>query len=145
MLLLVSMGSCWWAWRRRRAMERGKVESGKNPFELDMAIKFGIVFGVVVFVARAAELYFGEAGLYLAAAIAGLTDVDAITLAIADLAKSGAHATDVAARAIIIAVAANNLVKSAMAISLGSPELRRLMLPTALCLLVAGVGAALIA
>jgi uncharacterized membrane protein (DUF4010 family) len=142
LLCAVSLGACYWLWRRRRQMERGKVEPGENPFELGEAVKFGLLFGVVVFVAKAAEVYLGEAGLYLAAAVAGLTDVDAITLAMADLAKGDAAQVTVAARAILIAVIANTLVKSGMAISLGSAELRLLALPISGALLAAGIVAA---
>ena len=141
-LCAVSLGACYWLWRRRQLQERGQVAAGHNPFELDQAIKFGLLFGVVVFIAKAAQVYLGEAGLYLAAGIAGLTDVDAITLAMADLAKNDAKNIDVAARAIVIAALANTLVKSGMAVSLGSPELRRLMLPIAGALVAAGAAAA---
>ena len=142
LLCAVSLGACYWLWRRRRLQERGQVAAGHNPFELDQAIKFGLLFGVVVFIAKAAQVYLGEAGLYLAAGIAGLTDVDAITLAMADLAKSDAQNITVAARAIVIAALANTLVKSGMAVSLGSPELRRLVLPIAGALVAAGTAAA---
>lgn len=144
-LCAVSLGACYWLWRRRRAQERGEVKPGQNPFELDEAIKFGVLFGIVVFVAKAAQVYLGEAGLYLAAGIAGLSDVDAITLAMADLARNDAQSLTVAARAIVIAALANTLVKSGLAAGLGSPELRRLTLPVSGMLLVAGaIAAALI-
>jgi uncharacterized membrane protein (DUF4010 family) len=139
----VSLGACYWLWRRRERVERGTVEAGSNPFELDEAIKFGLLFGVVVLVAKAAQVYLGEAGLYLAAGIAGLTDVDAITLAMADLAKSDAANIDIAARAIVIAVMANTLVKSGMAAGLSSPELRRLTLPISGLLLASGIAVTL--
>ena len=144
-LCVVSLGACYWLWRRRRAQERGEVKPGQNPFELDEAIKFGLLFGIVVFVAKAAQVYLGEAGLYLAAGIAGLSDVDAITLAMADLARNDAQNLNVAARAIVIAALANTLVKSGLAAGLGSPELRRLTLPISGMLFVAGaIAAALI-
>ena len=144
-LCAVSLGACFWLWRRRPAKERGEVEPGQNPFELDEAIKFGLLFGVVVFVAKAAQVYLGEAGLYLAAGIAGMSDVDAITLAMADLARNDAQNLNVAARAIVIAALANTLVKSGLAAGLGSPELRRLTLPISGMLFVAGaIAAALI-
>jgi len=143
-LCVVSLGACYWLWRRRRAKERGEVKAGDNPFELHEAIKFGLVFGVVVFVANAAQIYLGETGLYLAAGIAGLTDVDAITLAMADLARSDAKNLDVAARAIVIAALANTLVKSGLAAGLGSPELRRLTLPISGLLFAAGAAAAIL-
>lgn len=138
LLCAVSLGACWWLRRIRKTQERGKVEAGANPFELDEAVKFGLLFGVVVFIAKAAQVYLGDAGLYLAAGIAGLTDVDAITLAMADLAKTDLDNLDVAARAILIAALANTLVKSGMAIGMGSPELRRLVRPISGALLVAG-------
>jgi uncharacterized membrane protein (DUF4010 family) len=142
-LCAVSLGACFWLWRRRRGPDRGVVPAGSNPFELDQAIKFGLLFGVVLFVAKAAEVYLGEAGLYLAAGVAGLSDVDAITLALADLARSGSQSVDVAARAVVIAALANTLVKSALAASLGSPELRRITLPISGLLMAAGAVAAL--
>jgi len=140
MLCLVSLGACYWLWRHRRP-ERGKVEPGSNPFELDQAIKFGLLFGVVVFIAKAAQVYLGDAGLYLAAGIAGLTDVDAITLAMADLTQSDESNLEIASRAIVIAVLANTLVKSSMAASLGSVELRRVTLPISIALFTAGITA----
>lgn len=141
-LCALSLAACYWLWRRRQGQERGEVKAGQNPFELDEAIKFGLLFGVVVFVARAAQVYLGDAGLYLAAGVAGLTDVDAITLAMADLARTEAQNLDVAARAIVVAALANTLVKSALAAGLGSPELRRLTLPVSGALFGAGALAA---
>ena len=141
-LCVVSLGGCFWLWRRRQAQARGEVKPGTNPFELGEAVKFGLLFGVVVFIAKAAQVYLGEAGLYLAAGIAGLSDVDAITLAIADLARSEAQSVEVAARAILIAALANTLVKSGIAAGLGSPELRRVTLPISGLLFVAGALAA---
>jgi uncharacterized membrane protein (DUF4010 family) len=132
-------------WRKRQQAERGEVKAGNNPFELDEAIKFGMLFGVVVLIAKAAQVYLGDAGLYLAAGIAGLTDVDAITLAMADLAKTDLSSVGTAARAIVIAVMANTLVKSGMSIGLGSPELRRITLPISGLLLLVGIAGALLA
>jgi uncharacterized membrane protein (DUF4010 family) len=143
-LCAVSLGACYWLWRRHRAQERGEVKSGQNPFELGEAIKFGLLFGVVVVVAKAAQVYLGDAGLLLAAGVAGLTDVDAITLAMADLARNDAQSLSIAARAIVIAVLANTLVKSWLAAGLGSPELRRHTLPISTMLFAAGALAAIL-
>jgi uncharacterized membrane protein (DUF4010 family) len=143
-LCAVSLGACYWLWRRREAAERGEVQAGHNPFELDQAIKFGLLFGVVVVVAKAAQVYLGDAGLYLAAGIAGLSDVDAITLAMADMARGGGQQLAIAARAIVIAALANTLVKSGLAAGLGSPALRRQTLPISGALFAAGALAAVL-
>ena len=145
LLCVASLAACYWLWQRNRRRERGEVKPGSNPFELDAAIQFGLLFGVTLLVSKAAQVYLGDAGLYLAAAVAGLTDVDAITLAMINLASGDASSLQVAARAVVIAVMANTLTKCGMAIGLGSAELRRIIWPIAVLLLGTGaVGAGLL-
>ena len=145
LLCVASLAACYWLWQRNRRRERGEVKPGSNPFELDAAIQFGLLFGVILLVSKAAQVYLGDAGLYLAAAVAGLTDVDAITLAMINLASGDASSLQVAARAVVIAVMANTLTKCGMAIGLGSAELRRIIWPIAVLLLGTGaVGAGLL-
>jgi len=132
-------------WRRSRARETGVVTAGANPFELSEAIKFGVLFGIVTIVAKAAETYLGATGLYLAGAVAGLTDVDAISLSMANLAKTNPESLIVAARTIVIAVIANTLVKAGMAAFMGTPALRRTILLATLLLLIAAGGGILVA
>jgi uncharacterized membrane protein (DUF4010 family) len=136
----VSLLCCAFLFTRRGGNEKGHVKSGSNPFELGEAMKFGLLFGVVTVIAKAAEVYLGSAGLYLAGAVAGLTDVDAIALSMANLAENS-DLMGVAARTILIAVLSNTVTKTAMAVSVGAPELRKVFLPFAVLLLAAGVGA----
>jgi uncharacterized membrane protein (DUF4010 family) len=124
--------------RRTTVKERASVSAGSNPFELGQAIRFGVLFGVVTFAAKAAEVYFGEGGLYLAGALAGLTDVDAIALSMAQLASGDAGHVHTAARTIMIAVLSNTAVKGGMAGAMGAPALRKVMLPVTALLLAAG-------
>jgi uncharacterized membrane protein (DUF4010 family) len=132
-------------WKRSRSQETGVVTAGANPFELGEAIKFGLLFGVVTVVAKAAEVYLGETGLYLAGAVAGLTDVDAISLSMANLATADPVNLRIAARTIVIAVLSNTLVKTGMALFWGTPALRRtLLLATFLILIAAAVGVAIV-
>jgi uncharacterized membrane protein (DUF4010 family) len=138
----VSVLICVVLWRRGRSRETAEVESGHNPFELGDAIKFGLLFAVVVFVASAAQNYFGDTGLYLAGALAGLTDVDAIALSMADLAKQNPGSSAAAARTIVIAVISNTMVKCGMAIWLGAPTMRRTMIPITVAFALSGVAAA---
>jgi uncharacterized membrane protein (DUF4010 family) len=144
MLLMgaVSLAICLILWRRGRSSKTAEVELGNNPFELGGAIKFGGLFAVVIFVASAAQTYFGDTGLYVAGALAGLTDVDAIALSMANLAQQDAANTGAAARTIVIAVISNTMVKCGMAIWLGAPGMRRTMIPITAALALAGVGAA---
>jgi uncharacterized membrane protein (DUF4010 family) len=140
---VVSLVICYLLWRRgRRSSETAEVESGNNPFELGDAVKFGLLFAVVIFVARAAQVYFGDTGLYLAGALAGLTDVDAIALSMATLAQQDPASSGAAARTIVIAVISNTMVKCGMAIWLGAPSMRRTMTPITGALALSGAAAA---
>ena len=138
----VSLVICILLWRRGHSREKAEVASGHNPFELGDAVKFGMLFAVVIFVASAAQVYFGNTGLYVAGALAGLTDVDAIALSMAQLAHQDPASSGAAARTIVIAVISNTMVKCGLAIWLGAPSMRRTMVPITGALALAGVVAA---
>jgi uncharacterized membrane protein (DUF4010 family) len=129
-------------WRRAKERQTGVVQTKANPFELGEAIKFGLMFGGVTIAAKAAEVYLGEKGLYLAGAVSGLTDVDAITLSMANLAAGHAESLKAAAYTIVIAVISNTVMKTGMAVFMGAPRLKRMIIPVALILFAAAaVGA----
>ncbi len=103
----------------------------QNPFELGAAVKVSLMFGVVLLVTKAATVYLGPEGLHLASALSGTTDVDAVTLSTARLAREGiTHqgVTDVVATlAITLAIATITVVKTALASSIGGRALGRRM------------------
>jgi uncharacterized membrane protein (DUF4010 family) len=134
---------------RTRARARGKAATAtapsKNPLELRMAIQFGLLYAAITLGARAAQHFFGEAGLYAAGALAGVSDVDAITLSMANLAASSPDSASAAARTIEIAVLSNTAAKCAMVCALGAPELRRTLLPIGTLLGAVGLASMLVA
>jgi uncharacterized membrane protein (DUF4010 family) len=91
----------------------------KNPFSLGPAIKFSMFFVGILFVAKIAKIYLGDSGLYLASLVSGLADVDAITLSIAEQTKAAQLDPAVGAIGITIAVVANSVVKSGIALYSG--------------------------
>ena len=128
--------------RRRR---RRPSSTLKNPFELGSAIKVSLVFAVVLLATKAATEYLGNEGLYLAAALSGTTDVDAVTLSTAKLAKGGL-APVVATIAITIAIAMNTIVKTALAGWVGGPGLgKRMAIVGGLVIAAGAAGVAVIA
>lgn len=140
-MALAGLLVCLALWRRR-AHETGVVAAGANPFELGEAIKFGLLFGIVTIVAKAAEVYLGATGLYLAGAVAGATDVDAIALSMANRATTTPESIKIAAYTIVIAVISNTLVKAGMVAFMGAPAMRRtIVLVTLILLVAAAVGA----
>ncbi|MGC4120880.1 MAG: MgtC/SapB family protein [Myxococcales bacterium] len=106
-------------YRRSRKVEASLPEiQFSNPFELSSALKFAALFGVILLVSKAATTYFGAGATYLTGLLAGTTDVDAITLSMARLAK-GTISAEVAVTTILIAVASNSVVKATMATVVG--------------------------
>lgn len=99
--------------------EPGVRLSLDNPFELGPALRFGGLYVGVIIGARLLSHSLGSGGLYLAAAAAGLADVDSLTLAAARLCKDGAETLPVGTTAIWIAVLTNSLVKGGLALSTG--------------------------
>ena len=93
----------------------------KNPLELRFALLFGLIFGIVIVVSKAAQLYLGTEALYGVSAIAGITSVDAIVLSVIHLLPVSINISTAVA-AIIIATAANNIVKIVISLYWGSKE-----------------------
>jgi uncharacterized membrane protein (DUF4010 family) len=114
----------------------------RNPFSLTAAAKFAAFFAVVLLAVKIVQENFPASGLYAVAALAGLTDVDAITLSMAEFAKAGD--TSVAATAIMIAALSNTLVKCGMAIVLAGLTLGKPLLIATAAMLLAGFAAALL-
>jgi uncharacterized membrane protein (DUF4010 family) len=110
-----------------------------NPFELGSAIKVSLVFAAVLIATKAAIAWFGDRGLYIAAALAGTTDVDAVTLSSARVA-SGLPAT----AAIAIAIGVNTAVKVGLAAGIGGRALGgRLALIGVMVVITGGIAVAI--
>lgn len=134
----VGLAACVYLWFAERTGERGEV-AVSNPFELSPAIKFGLLFAAILFISKAAQVYFGNIGVYLSSLVAGLTDVDAITLSMSRLASEAAVPQVTAARAIVLAAMSNTGVKAGIMAIMGTSSLRRYALPIFGLVLITGV------
>jgi uncharacterized membrane protein (DUF4010 family) len=133
---------CVYLYFSQRTNEAGEVQVS-NPFELGPAIKFGLLYAVILLVSNAARLSpLGDSGLYLSSILSGLADVDAITLSVAELSRGDGLELSTGARAIVLAAMSNTVVKGGIVLSSGSSALRKALLPGFLLMLVAGVGVA---
>lgn len=112
----------WWAARSQGASPSSSDESPRSPLRLRAALQMAIAFQLVLLLMALVRTRFGDAGVYTTAALFGTTDVDAITVAMTRM-DSGAFAT-VAARAIVVAVASNTLVKLVIAAAVGRGAFR---------------------
>ena len=89
-----------------------------NPLELKPALFFGALLVLVILLGKAAIHFFGDAGLYLLAAVSGIADVDPINLTLSRM-SIAELSLDVTVLAIVIASSSNTLVKAVLAISIG--------------------------
>ena len=60
----------------------------KNPFEIYEVLKFGALLALIILATVLARRFYGDMGLLGLAAVSGLADVDAMTLAAARLCES---------------------------------------------------------
>lgn len=98
-----------------------------EPLNLKSAIFFGILYTLILLVVSYANDHFGSRGIYISSAIAGLTDIDAITISMSKLA-GGSIPLLTAQNAILIATLCNTIVKIGISIWAGSASLRRYIL-----------------
>jgi uncharacterized membrane protein (DUF4010 family) len=113
----------WRLWRGTASAAAATVY--RNPLSLRVALQFGALYAVVVFVVKIAALKFGGAGLLVASFISGLTDLDAIALSLSNLLRDGHLPVTLAMQGILLAAVANSLLKATLAASLGDRVLRR--------------------
>jgi uncharacterized membrane protein (DUF4010 family) len=127
-----------WLWTRLPDGKEGTVErkfEPNNPLEMRAAFFFSALFLAMLIATHLAVTYLGRAGVYSLALIMGCTDVDPFIMGMTQSGGSGAS-LGVAAAAILIAAASNNLVKGIYAFCLSdrSTGVRSLCLLTALAL-----------
>lgn len=92
----------------------------KSPFRLVPALQFGILFALVMIISKLGQIYLGEQGIYLVSSVSGLTDMDAITVSMANLAKDSSISGVTATTAITIAAVTNTLFKGVIFAVLGA-------------------------
>ncbi len=107
-----------------------------NPFSIKAALKLGLAFAAIRFVAAAAYDLWSEAGLYVSALLAGLSDVDALLIAVTRMFAQEQVNAGVACIAIACAILTNSLIKTGFAIFIGGRRVGILvgcvLIPTAI-------------
>lgn len=111
------------AWRRPRD---GVIDAPAvgNPLGLGTAIKFAALYAGIGLLVKIALAQDWQGGLLPLSFVSGLTDVDAIALNVAQSARDGAMPLSLATRAVLLAAAANSLLKAGLALGIGAPGYR---------------------
>lgn len=109
--------------RQRRAGDQPLVEMPlTNPFSLTASLKFGAFFAAVLLLVRAAEAWFGEAGVFVAGLLGGGVSASAVALTVAALVTKETISASAGAVALLLGISTNALVKSVIARTHGTPQ-----------------------
>lgn len=112
----------WFLRSGRRPATRGEGDS-RNPLRLGSALAMAVGFQAVLMGVAFVRERFGDAGILPTAALLGLTDMDALTLAMSRLGRTEPALT-LAARAVAIGILSNTVLKLGIALILGRGRFR---------------------
>lgn len=135
LILVANLLYCLYLYRKQQRIQSDNI-TFENPFQLKPALQFGVLYAIILVIARAAQLYLDNTGIYLSSAVAGLVDLNAITLTLAELTRNDGIAHALAVDGIILATIANTIFKTGLVWTSGTAALRRLITGGALLLIV---------
>ncbi len=103
-----------------KAVNKSQSMEFNNPLDLIGAIKFGVIFALILLIAKFMSITFGDGGIYLTSILSGLVDTDAITVSLANLVKSDSISIVLATIGITLATMTNTLIKGVYVLALAS-------------------------
>jgi len=98
-----------------------------KPLNLQGALIFGLLYMAIIVLISYTHAYFGAGGILVSSSLAGLADVDAITISISKLAGTTVP-LQIAGTAVLLATICNTLVKFSIALWAGSREIKKFVL-----------------
>jgi uncharacterized membrane protein (DUF4010 family) len=110
----------YWLWSRRARSAPAAIAdvTPPNPLQLGTALTFALLFMVVASASAWVGSSFGQRGVYVLAAITGVTDINPFVLSLAQGGVAGMSLRALAT-AILIAVASNNMLNGCYALLFG--------------------------
>jgi uncharacterized membrane protein (DUF4010 family) len=91
-----------------------------NPYRFWPALKFALLIMAVLIASKVAQQALGDTVIYGVSAIAGLADVSAIAISMADMSAERLISLEMGAISVVIALAANAVMKIGLAVASGS-------------------------
>ena len=99
--------------------------SAANPLDIRNALLFAILYIAVALLMYGSRHWLGNTFAYLSGAVAGIADIDAITISSAKWAAGDGANVPVAANIILVAVMSNSLFKLSVSLLRGAPGVRK--------------------
>ena len=123
-------------WGARRS--RGFSYRPENPFDLKIALFFGLGLAVVLLATRYLEDQIGVSGLLGLSFVTGIIDVDAIVISTSQLFNSGTSVKEIIT-AIIVAALANSVSKLFISVFFGGRVIYGVIIPAFSLFIVSGL------
>jgi uncharacterized membrane protein (DUF4010 family) len=125
---LVAIGATLYVYFRRQSRTDGDaLIPPSKPLDLKGALIFGLIYSLILLLVSHANENLGSSGAILSSAIAGISDINAITISMAKLAGTSLD-LKIAAIAVLIASISNTAAKMAIGVYAGSVALRKNLL-----------------
>jgi len=125
LMLLATLAIGWRSLRARSAEADAPQLSPGNPLDLKNAVFFILLYVGVTLLMFGSRQWLDPALTYLSGALAGIADIDAITISTAKWSAATSGAQRQAATIILLAVMSNTAFKLLVSIFNGAPALRR--------------------
>lgn len=128
LVFLAGLGAALYFYRKQQSRPQVKTDFPLGePLNLKEAIFFGLLYTGILLLVSYANSQFGTKGIFVSSAIAGLTDIDAITISMSKVAGDTVPILT-AQNAILLATLCNTIVKIGIALWAGSKSLRKYVL-----------------
>jgi len=135
LLALIGFISVSILWKRTKSGGSANIEYD-SPLMLKPAIKFGLFYGFILFLSATLNHYVGSQGILITALVAGIADVDAITIYVA---RNYGQVGSVGITAVILAALVNTIVKIFIAKAFGKKEYGNLFVKIMAPIVVIGI------
>jgi uncharacterized membrane protein (DUF4010 family) len=139
----VLYGSAFTLWALSQSTQ--KHEAQGNAFSLTTALAFAAILAVVLVAAAAAQDWFGEAGVLIAAAAAGFADTHSAAVSVASLVSDGRIKPPQTIIPVLAAFTTNTVTKMVFAVTAGGRAFALYVIPGLLLMLLAAWAGMLIA
>lgn len=144
LVAVVAIGLVWCAiliYRGKPVRKMPKALEMRNPFKLSYAVEFALFLSFILALSKVLPQYVGDSGIYLTSLIAGLGKIDAIGISMAEEVGLGLS-SDLAVKAVILAVFISGLSKSVYATVFGGLQYAKKLAPY---MLMSGLGGVIVA
>lgn len=123
-LIAAGLAGCGIVALRHGKKAEGSVPAIKNPLDLASAVKFGLLYAIVVFLIEKTGAAAGTE-FFVVSFLSGIPDTAAVVMSLSNQAESALIASAPAALGVLIGVLSNTIVKLGIALTVGRGAFRK--------------------